>query len=145
MATGAPYGSLQSPAKAPGVFQRATLSCQSTTAVGSNGDPPVGAGCCACPHRREQRAEGNKTVSGIAQGTICTHIGHARKGCSQDTSNPLLPLCSHPESKLNGGWAWPGLSKMPLHPFPSLNLPCRSFGYEMLLLVSCECCPLKRF
>lgn len=40
MAIRAPYGPLQSPAKASGVFQRATLPYQSTTAVGSNGDPP---------------------------------------------------------------------------------------------------------
>lgn len=40
-------------------------------------------------------------------------------------------------------WAWPGLSRVSLHPFPSLNQPCRFFAPEMLLLASCEGCTLK--
>jgi len=83
-----------------------TPLCQSTTAAGSDGDPPVWASFCVCSQHGEKRAERSKTVSGIAQGTVCTCIGNV----------PGKNVCRAPQThccpcvrSLEGSWMGTGL------------------------------------
>lgn len=109
-----PAWALQSPAKAPGAFQRATRPCWSSTAAGCDGDPPSLV-AVQCPPRGEQR-EAKERVA-LPKGPWHSRGSPASKGCSWGTFIPRLPqrpLPGHELSEQAGlGQAFPECPRVP--------------------------------